>query len=51
MKKFELFILLFLLFIGGGVVLAWNSGETLSLSMFTGLFAYVLVVLIPGKVH
>jgi uncharacterized membrane protein HdeD (DUF308 family) len=49
MKRSDLFVLLFLLFIGGGVILSFEFNESVSLSTFTGLFAYLLVILIPGR--
>ena len=49
MKKLGFLVLLFFLFIVGGIILAWYSDKNLQPFVFTGLIAYVLVILVPWR--
>lgn len=48
MKKFGVLILIFFLIISGAI-LAWYSNKNLQPFVFTGLIAYVLVILVPWR--
>ncbi len=50
MKGLKLFVFLFLVFIIAGLAGVFKSGTGhVSLSIFTGLLMYILMVLVPGR--